>query len=118
MADGDDGIPAPAPPRDFGQTYRFPEVFEKELESVARRRVLRFEHKHSRRLNAHEHTSLSQELRLEEESKDVGGQPIPTPSEAANLIGLSLSGGGIRSAAFCLGALQALDAVNALERVD
>jgi hypothetical protein len=118
MADGDDGIPAPAPPRDFGQTYRFPEVFEKELESVARRRVLRFEHKHSRRLNAHEHASLSQELRLEEESKDVGGQPIPTPSEAANLIGLSLSGGGIRSAAFCLGALQALDAVNALERVD
>ena len=31
-------------------------------------------------------------------------------------IGLGLSGGGIRSAAFCLGALQALEAAGALRR--
>ena len=50
--------------------------------------------------------------------KDDTGQPIPAPPETANLVGLSLSGGGIRSAAFCLGTLQALDAVKVLERVD
>jgi Patatin-like phospholipase len=35
-----------------------------------------------------------------------------------NAIGLSLSGGGIRSASFCLGALQALDKVGVLKHVD
>ena len=38
--------------------------------------------------------------------------------DSANLVGLALSGGGIRSAAFCLGALQALDGAKVLERVD
>src|SRR5262249_4060010 len=33
-------------------------------------------------------------------------------------IGLALSGGGIRSAAFCLGALQALDTAGTLKQVD
>jgi hypothetical protein len=33
-------------------------------------------------------------------------------------IGLALSGGGIRSAAFCLGALQALEGAGALKQVD
>lgn len=33
-------------------------------------------------------------------------------------VGLALSGGGIRSAAFCLGALQSLEAADALKRVD
>jgi len=33
-------------------------------------------------------------------------------------IGVALSGGGIRSAAFCLGALQALEVAGALKQVD
>ena len=35
-----------------------------------------------------------------------------------NAVGLSLSGGGIRSAAFCLGVLQALDKADVLKRID
>ncbi|MGE0564528.1 MAG: patatin-like phospholipase family protein [Pseudolabrys sp.] len=33
-------------------------------------------------------------------------------------VGLALSGGGVRSAAFCLGAIQALDVADVLKRVD
>ena len=52
------------------------------------------------------------------ESKDVAGQRILSAAGNRELVGLALSGGGIRSAAFCLGTLQALDAENVLERVD
>jgi Patatin-like phospholipase len=42
-----------------------------------------------------------------------------TPKEPVlNAVGLSLSGGGIRSAAFCLGVLQALDNAHVLKRID
>src|SRR5690606_12457075 len=40
------------------------------------------------------------------------------PKEGADVVGLALSGGGIRSAAFCLGALQALREANVLDKVD
>ncbi len=39
-------------------------------------------------------------------------------SEAMDLAGLALSGGGIRSAAFCLGALQAMNRSGVFERFD
>lgn len=42
-------------------------------------------------------------------------RPQPVPS---NLTGLALSGGGIRSAAFSLGAMQALNAHDALDKFD
>jgi hypothetical protein len=42
-------------------------------------------------------------------------RPLPTPCDAN---GLALSGGGVRSAAFCLGALQALEAHSALPDID
>jgi|SRR6185312_5306190 hypothetical protein len=35
-----------------------------------------------------------------------------------NTVGVALSGGGVRSAAFCLGALQALDVAGAMPRID
>ncbi len=38
-------------------------------------------------------------------------QPVPCMSSRREIVGLSLSGGGVRSAAFCLGVLQGLDAV-------
>src|SRR5262249_39322278 len=41
--------------------------------------------------------------------------PKPIPCDA---IGLALSGGGIRSAAFSLGALQALDTHRVVDRID
>jgi hypothetical protein len=48
----------------------------------------------------------------------VSGEPILAPAENANVVGLALSGSGIRSSAFCLGALQALHVTRVLDRVD
>lgn len=45
-------------------------------------------------------------------------KPIYKRSVNANLVGLALSGGGIRSASFCLGAVQALEVEGAIKRVD
>jgi hypothetical protein len=43
------------------------------------------------------------------------GKPSPPPS---TMFGVGLSGGGIRSATFCLGAMQALDAFKGIARID
>jgi Patatin-like phospholipase len=55
---------------------------------------------------------------LGQEAIDSGGEPVLTPNDDANVVGLGLSGGGIRSTAFCLGALQALNETEVLKRVD
>ena len=52
---------------------------------------------------------LRPEILLTEKGQDSAGEPVLVPNDDGNLIGLALSGGGVRSAAFCLGALQALD---------
>jgi hypothetical protein len=57
-------------------------------------------------------------LELEEEDKDPEGHPVVRPTAGSDLVGLSLSGGGVRSASFCLGALQALDELSVLQKVD
>ncbi|HTO64392.1 MAG TPA: patatin-like phospholipase family protein, partial [Bradyrhizobium sp.] len=46
------------------------------------------------------------------------GTTPPRPTEESQVIGLALSGGGIRSAAFSLGVLQALDSAEVLKKVD
>ncbi|WP_414475455.1 patatin-like phospholipase family protein [Microvirga sp. M2] len=43
--------------------------------------------------------------------RDERCRRVPRPSQGHNLTGLALSGGGIRSASFCLGVLQAIDAL-------
>src|SRR5262249_9602069 len=45
-------------------------------------------------------------------------EPTMRPTANSSLVGLALSGGGIRSASFCLGALQALDKAGVLKNVD
>jgi hypothetical protein len=40
------------------------------------------------------------------------------PTASSHVVGLALSGGGIRSASFCLGALQALDKADVLKNID
>jgi hypothetical protein len=57
-------------------------------------------------------------ITLVEEATDSAGHPIVAPHDDANVVGLALSGGGVRSASFCLGALQALNEANVLDRVD
>jgi predicted acylesterase/phospholipase RssA len=45
-------------------------------------------------------------------------EPVLRPTANSYLVGLAFSGGGIRSASFCLGALQALDKAKVLKNID
>jgi hypothetical protein len=57
-------------------------------------------------------------MALEQEDCERDGTPVMRPTPASNVIGLALSGGGIRSAAFCLGAMQALDVRGLIAKLD
>jgi predicted acylesterase/phospholipase RssA len=83
---------------------KFHEVFQSEVEA----------------LNARRKKLQRNEVVLEEEDKNEDGSPILRPKAGSNLVGLALSGGGVRSAAFCLGVLQGLDAdkLKLLPRID
>jgi predicted acylesterase/phospholipase RssA len=91
------------------RTYRFHEVFEEEVQAVNQRR---------RRFGRAE-VALELEPDVNSQSNArAEGEPIMRPTVGSGLAGLALSGGGIRSASFCLGALQALDKVGVLENID
>ena len=88
----------------FGEVVCFSDVFRKEVSIVNQRRGTDDPRGH---------------IVLETEAKeDTSGHPVLRPNEEACVVGLALSGGGIRSAAFCLGALQALYETRVLRRVD
>src|SRR5262245_31782386 len=91
------------------RTYRFHEVFEEEVQAVNQRR---------RRFRRAE-VALELEPDVSSQSNArAEGEPIMRPTVGSGLAGLALSGGGIRSASFCLGALQALDRVGVLKHID
>src|SRR6266545_4815800 len=91
------------------RTYRFHEVFEEEVQAVNQRR---------RRFGRAE-VALELEPDVNSQSSArAEGEPIMRPTVGSGLAGLALSGGGIRSASFCLGALQALDNAGVLENID
>jgi hypothetical protein len=81
---------------------RFHQIFELESTAIAKRRE---KYKRPR-------------INLEQEDKERDGTPIMRPAPGSNVIGLALSGGGIRSSAFCLGAMQALNAAGIIDKVD
>ena len=81
---------------------KFHEIFALEVAAISRRRK-----KHGR-----------PEIKLEEEYFERDGTPVMRPRPGANVVGLALSGGGIRSAAFCLGAMQALATRGLIEKID
>jgi hypothetical protein len=86
----------------FGTLFHFPQVFEKEIASINKRRA-----------------ELKRDpVVLESEPPTAEGITPKRPAEDTPIVGLALSGGGARSAAFCLGALQALDAAKVLPKVD
>ena len=98
-----DTVIAPEGRSEFGTQFKFHEVFKAEIALINGRRAQTSRHP----------------IELEiEASEDVTGEPVLTPAENANVVGLALSGGGIRSAAFCLGVLQALEATGVLKYVD
>ena len=83
----------------------FDQVFRSEIASINRRRAAS--------------TPTRSLITLDEgEASGDTGEKVLHPSEASDLVGLSLSGGGIRSAAFALGVLQALEETKVLSRCD
>ena len=103
MASDTVGAPQGSRPTKFVATVKFHQVFMEEIEEVVNKR--------------REHDPRGT-IALEEEATDNSGETIWRPPENASLVGLALSGGGVRSAAFCLGALQALSTTRVLDRVD
>jgi hypothetical protein len=83
-------------------TRKFHEIFALEADAINQRRA-----KNNRPAMA-----------LEQEDCERDGTPVMRPTPASGVIGLALSGGGIRSAAFCLGAMQALDVRGLIPKLD
>jgi hypothetical protein len=102
------GAPEGSQPTKFVSTVKFHQVFRAEIEVINKRRAP----------DPPDPPDPRGTIDLEEEAKDNCGEPIWRPPENASLVGLALSGGGIRSAAFCLGALQALSTTKVLDRID
>lgn len=121
-----------------GEPLRFPAVFAEELEVVRARRhqvggdaddgkriarLLAFaEEEHFRRTGSYPKLRKIDEAwlkrwPLQPDHPHEGDGPRDEPARA-QLVGLALSGGGIRSAASCLGAMQGLDAKNVMRLVD
>ena len=93
---------------DAAAAKREPADGEKYPGTVCFATVLESEHK---MINARRSANKRHRIQPEFDGKS-GNDPV------YDAIGLALSGGGIRSAAFCLGALQALESTGALSQVD
>jgi hypothetical protein len=87
-----------------GEIFDFNKIFQKEVVVINKRRRCK--------------TPYRGEIALKQIATDSTGQPVLGPNEDANVVGLALSGGGIRSAAFCLGVLQALNKAGVIDRID
>ncbi len=87
---------------DFGARFTFDKVFAAEVAAI----------------NARRKQDGRQQIELTLEAHDVAGDPIMAPTTESDVVGLAFSGGGIRSAAVCLGVLQALHAGQVFSKVD
>ena len=89
----------------FGELYDFNQVFHEEVNSINKRRLAS--------------TPPRRPITLENESTAKSdGKAALRPTLDSDVVGLAFSGGGVRSAAVCLGALQALDQARVLPKVD
>lgn len=124
MADAGGTTPQRDDSHDFGKAYDFQDIFQTEIDVINERRagstveVERIEDERGTVALGDPDRRLQGPITLEQEGEDVSGRPVFRPNEDANMVGLSLSGGGIRSAALCLGVLQALDKAEVLRKVD
>src|SRR5262245_66088431 len=107
------------------KTYRFHEVFEEEIRAINKRRgtfgraeaALEVEPdtdsgpptEPASEAGSPHGASGSESEAAGPKSVDPDRECIKRPTKDSNLVGLALSGRGIRSASFCLGAMQALD---------
>jgi len=112
MGEKEEAEPAKVMP-EIDQFYNH--VFPKELEEIANRQKSTFD---SVKQSI---SSVLQQFRSSKESmggNEANPQPKVVPSIDLGLWGLSLSGGGIRSASFNLGVLQALAKHKLLKNID
>src|ERR1035438_3205000 len=94
----------------FGDLFQFNQVFNSEIDSLNKRRA---------KLDRPPIAPLEPETSSDGKPLAMSDGTTPLrPKEESNVVGLSLSGGGIRSAAFCLGALQALRQADVLNKID
>jgi hypothetical protein len=116
------------------RTYRFHEIFQEEVDAINERRrslgrteliTLEVEPngEPASGPDAHfEPSSAADAVGFQSAASARNGgpepEPIMRPRAGSNVVGLALSGGGIRSASFCLGALQALDRAGVLKNID
>jgi len=95
-------------------TKKFHEVLRTEYQTILRRRRKATEY--ARR---DKEAGTSPRMRaVGPNEKDDSATPEENAGRPKDLFGIALSGGGIRSASFCLGALQALDQENLVSRAD
>lgn len=83
----------------------FDAVFASEIESINKRRA------ELRRLKMSSRADIALEAETDASNKPLvtsDGSTPKRPTDTSDVIGLALSGGGVRSASFCLGVLQAL----------
>lgn len=86
----------------MAEPFKFHQIYPEEIEAInARRKRLK-----------------RKPVVLERAGKDREGNPVLKPNVKSDLVGLSLSGGGVRSASFCLGAMQALDEAGVIKKID
>jgi len=96
---------------------KFKDVFRNELDWIEKRRIeLRNSHKLPEASNLN-HSNPLDATSIAQASKD-GLHALESEAVKADLCGLAISGGGIRSATFSLGVLQGLAATGLLPRFD
>jgi hypothetical protein len=111
------------------RTYRFHEIFKEEVQAINQRRrrfgrgEVALELEPGTNSNPHSErgsgtASPGPLLPAQRSDTRSDGEPIVRPTASSGLAGVALSGGGIRSASFCLGALQALDKAGVLKKID
>ena len=82
------------------------EVYPSELRDILRRRRVAFHDDEKQIERISDLEAVIQQKRAALEVAEKKGEPPPEPDPKAGLVGLALSGGGIRSATFNLGVLQ------------
>jgi len=93
-----------------GQPLEWDQVFCEELSEIA--------HYRRQRLEEHEEARPADPIPGDADAGQSQGSPLPGRNILPNLVGLAFSGGGIRSATFNLGVLEALKDLDLLHRID
>ena len=121
----------------IGSTYHFDEVFQEEVQQINQRRralgrtdlvaleiepdavsVPAYTVSSEPTSEARPPDASSESALHDQTSTRPERAPVLRPTANSHLVGLAFSGGGIRSASFCLGALQALNKANVLKNID